>query len=264
MGRGAPTRTRWRRSTAATAAALERAGVVDAGAVRLARARRAASEPDAWGATPLFVYGFDDFTPLELDALETIAARCGADVKVSLPFEPGRDAFRATARIRQELLACGADELALEPVDDHYAEGSRGALHQLERRLFEAARRAGRSRRRDLLPQRRRRARRGRARGGARCSSCCARASEPGDVAVVFREPSALRVAARAGLRRLRDPVLDRPPRPVRPHGLGRGLLALIRCASLGGSADDLLAYLRTPGACACRAGGPARGRGTP
>jgi ATP-dependent helicase/DNAse subunit B len=35
---------------------------------------------------------------------------------------------------------------------------------------------------------------------------------------------------------------------PFGHTGLGRGLLALIRCAILDGSAEDLLAYLRTPG----------------
>jgi len=35
---------------------------------------------------------------------------------------------------------------------------------------------------------------------------------------------------------------------PLAHTGLGRGLLALLRCAVLGGSAQDLLAWLRTPG----------------
>ena len=35
---------------------------------------------------------------------------------------------------------------------------------------------------------------------------------------------------------------------PFAHTGVGRGLLALLRCALLEGSADDLLAYLRTPG----------------
>ena len=33
----------------------------------------------AWGSTAVFVYGFDDFTPLELDALETLARVVGAE-----------------------------------------------------------------------------------------------------------------------------------------------------------------------------------------
>ncbi len=35
---------------------------------------------------------------------------------------------------------------------------------------------------------------------------------------------------------------------PFAHTGVGRGLLALLRCALLEGTADDLLAYLRTPG----------------
>ena len=33
----------------------------------------------------------------------------------------------------------GAEELELAPLDDHYADESRAALHHLERRLFEDA-----------------------------------------------------------------------------------------------------------------------------
>ena len=112
----------------------------------------------------------------------------------------------------------GAEELELPPLDDHYADESRAALHHLERRLFEdeprgRGRRGGR-----LVPLRRRRARRGRAGRRRACSQLLRDGVEPGDVAVVFREPDALLVAARAGLRRLRDPVLDRPHAAVRPH----------------------------------------------
>ena len=86
----------------------------------------------------MFVYGFDDFTELELDALETLATRCGAYVCVSLPFEPGREAFRATAAVHARLSEIATDRIELAAVDDHYAPGSRAALHQVERGLFES------------------------------------------------------------------------------------------------------------------------------
>jgi ATP-dependent helicase/DNAse subunit B len=228
-------------------AGLDRAGVVDADVFAWRALDGLRSDPDAWGGTPLFVYGFDDFTPLELDALETIAGRCGADVSVSLPFEPGREAFRATARIRQELLALGTEELALEPVDVHYAEGSRAALHQLERRLFEEPA--------ELVDP-------GTAisfhsAGGERAEVELAAAgilellregTVPGDVAVVFRRPSSYASLLEQVFGAYGIPYsIDRRV-PFGHTAIGRGLLALIRCASLGGSADDLLAYLRTPG----------------
>ncbi len=203
--------------------------------------------PAAWGSTPLFVYGFDDFTLLELDALETIAARCGADVTVSLPFEPGREAFRATAGIRQELLARGAQEQVLPPVDEHYASGSRDALHHLERLLFEepgagvepgtaiSLHSAGGERAEVEL-------------AGVRVLGLLREGVRPGDLAVVFREPGRYASLLEQVFGAYGIPYsIDRSV-PFGHTGVGRGLLALIRCALLGGGAQDLLAYLRTPG----------------
>ncbi len=203
--------------------------------------------PEAWGATPLFVYGFDDFTPLELDALDTIAARCGADVTVSLPFEPGREAFRAVAGIRQELLARGAREEVLAPVDEHYAPESRDALHHLERLLFEepgegvdpgsaiSLHSAGGERAEVEL-------------AGARVLELLRDGVAPGDVAVVFREPGRYASLVEQVFGSYGIPYsIDRAV-PFGHTGIGRGLLALIRCAALAGNAQDLLAYLRTPG----------------
>ena len=204
-------------------------------------------KPEAWGGTPLFIYGFDDFTPLELDALETIAVRCGADVTVSLPFEPGREAFRAVAGIREELLARGAREQALAPVDEHYASESRDALHHLERLLFEepgtgvdpgsaiSLHSAGGERAEVEL-------------AGARVLELLRDGVPPGDVAVVFREPGRYASLVEQVFGSYGVPYsIDRAV-PFGHTGIGRGLLALIRCASLAGSAEDLLAYLRTPG----------------
>ena len=99
-------------------------------------------------------------------------------------------------------------------------------------------------------PLRRRRARRGRARG-----RLGPRPARGGNAGRRHRrrvpQPRALRVARRPGLRGIRHPVLARPPRAARPHSRsGRGLLALLRCAlpELGGTTDDLLTYLRSPG----------------
>ncbi|MBD0281497.1 MAG: PD-(D/E)XK nuclease family protein [Thermoleophilaceae bacterium] len=205
-------------------------------------------DPAAWGGTPLFVYGFDDFTPLELDALETVARRCGADVTVSLPFERGRLAFKAIARVRQELLARGAREIALPPLDDHYVEASRRALHHLERGLFEpgpvgrvdpdgaiAFHSAGGERAEVEL-------------AGARVLELLRDGVRPGELAVVFRDPGAQASLIEQVFGAYGIPyALDRWI-PLCHTGVGRGLLALVRSAILDGSADDLLAYLRTPG----------------
>src|SRR4051794_31678097 len=95
--------------------------------------------PDGFGRTPVFVYGFDDFTPIELDALETLATRVGVDVTVSLPYERGRPAFRAVAALFERLRALADRHVELPAISDWYEEGSRAALHHLERGLYEGA-----------------------------------------------------------------------------------------------------------------------------
>ena len=54
-------------------------------------------EPALWGATPVLMYGFDDFGVLQLDAIETLGAVVDARVTVSLTYEPGRTALASRA-----------------------------------------------------------------------------------------------------------------------------------------------------------------------
>jgi ATP-dependent helicase/DNAse subunit B len=227
---------------------LEAAGLTDREGFAWTALDALRAEPGGWGGTPLFAYGFDDFDPLQLDVLDTLADRCGADVVVSLPFEPGREAFRAVAGVHQALLAMGATEKRLPPLDDHYAPDSRAALHRVERGLFEGGgeavgageavsfHSAGGQRAEIEL-------------AGARLLELLRAGTEPGAIAVVLRRPD--RYAS------LLDQVfgaygipfsIDRSVR-LAHTGLGRGLLALVRCAVLpDAGAEDLLAWLRTPG----------------
>ena len=202
---------------------------------------------DAWGCTPVSIYGFDDFNGIQLDALETLS-RSGADVAVSLPFERGRLAFKAVSGVHQELLALGAAELELPPLDDHYADESRSALHHLERQLFEVEpaaqvdpgaaisfHSAGGERAEVEL-------------AAARVLQLLRDGVTPGDVAVVFRDPNRYSSLLEQVFGAYGIPYsIDRKIR-LGHTGLGRGLLALIRAAGPEGTADDLLAYLRTPG----------------
>ena len=204
--------------------------------------------PTAWGRKPVFVYGFDDFSGLQLDALETLSRHCDADVTVSLPYERGRLAFKAVSSVHQELLAIGAEELELPPLDDHYADESRPVLHHLERHLFEVEP-AGRIASGAAVSFH--------SAGGERAEVelAAARVLEllrdgvtPGDVAVVFRDPGRYSSLLEQVFGAYGIPYsIDRRLR-FGHTGLGRGLLALIRAAGPSGTADDLLAYLRTPG----------------
>jgi ATP-dependent helicase/DNAse subunit B len=205
-------------------------------------------DPIAWGRTPVFVYGFDDFDGLQLDALDTLANKCGVDVVVSLPVERGRAAFKAIAGVHQDLLDLGARETVLPPLDDHYAPESRTALHHVERSLFEDQAEpvdahpaiefhsaAGQRAEIELA--------------GARLLDLLREGVAPGDIAVVLRRPGDYASLLEQVFGAYDIPFsIDRSV-PLWHTGLGRGLLALVRCAvDPDAPAADLLAWLRTPG----------------
>ena len=228
---------------------LEQAGLADRELFAWRALDALAAEPQRWGTTPVFVYGFDDFTKLELDALETLAKSCGAEVTVSLPYEPGRFAFKAVAGTYERLSAIATSRIELEPVSDHYADDSRDALHGIERGLFEA------EAPRDLKAGP---AVRLHSAGGERAEIELAAAHilrllrnedmQAGDVAVVLRDPSRYASLIEQVFGAYGIPYsIDRAVK-LAHTGLGRGLLALVRCAVLDGGSEDLLAWLRAPG----------------
>jgi len=227
---------------------LEAAGLVDRELFSWRALDSLRRETRAWGGTPVFVYGFDDFTPLELDALETLARVVGAEVTVSLPYERGRVAFRAVAGVFEQLSSLAGDPPEeLPAVDEHYAPESRDALHHLERSLFgEGARR-----------RRPGQAVRLTAAGGERAEvelvaaqvlALLRAGTEPGDVAVVYRDPAHYASVVEQVFDAFGIPFSLERSLPLAHTALGRGALALLRCAALDGTDDDLLAYLRTAG----------------
>ncbi len=203
--------------------------------------------PLRFGRTPVFAYGFDDFTPIELDALEVLAERAEVDVVVSLPYERGRAAFKAVAPLFERLSERAGDVVEMPALDEHYADGSRGALHHLERGLYDGppakADAAGAVR---LL-----------AAGGERAEVelVAARVLEllrggipAGQVAIVYRDPGRYASVVEQVFGAYGIPYsLDRYV-GLGHTALGRGLLALLRCATKDGTAEDVFAYMRTPG----------------
>jgi ATP-dependent helicase/DNAse subunit B len=227
---------------------LDAARLVDPELFAWQALERLRHEPHRWGRTPVFVYGFDDFTELELEALEVLAQRSEADVVVSLPYERGRVAFKPLASTFERLRALAGERVEeLPALDDHYAAESRDALHALERGLFvDGAAQAPSTGPVRLL-----------AAGGARAEieliaaevlALLRDGTRPGDVAVVFRDPRRYAALASHVFDAYGIPHSVSRRVPLRHTALGRGLLALIRCARPGGTAADLLTYLRTPG----------------
>lgn len=233
------------------ARALERIDRVDAElfAWRALDALRA--RPGAWGTTPVFLYGFDDLTPLERDAVETLARVADAEVTVSLTYEAGRTAFAGrAATLVGELSQLAGEVTALPPDDSFFAPEARAALHHLERHLFEpsAPRMPAGDAVRLLVA------------GGERAELELVAAellrllheeAVPADsVAVVLRAPERSAPLLEQVLTAYGVPyTLARKVRFAHT-ALGGGLLALARCALHADTARpaDLLAYLRTPG----------------
>jgi ATP-dependent helicase/DNAse subunit B len=208
--------------------------------------------PGRWGGEPVLFYGFDELTALERDAVETLARVAGAEVTVSLTYEPGRRALTARAEAVEELRPLAERVLALPALDEHYEPRSRAALHHLERGLFEVEPAPGRI---DpgtavrLLEA-----------GGERAEAellaaevlALLRAAVPAEeIVIVYRSlaraaPVLERVFSDYGIAVAYDRSV-----PFGYTALGRGVLGLARCALLDeqrARAEDLLDYLRCPG----------------
>jgi ATP-dependent helicase/DNAse subunit B len=238
---------------------LERLGRVDAELYAWRALDELRAAPGRWGSTPVFFYGFDDLTPLERDAIETLAMISGAQVTVSLTYEPGRAALAARAEVVEELRALAERVIELPALETHYADSSNSpnahsSLHFLERHLFEGAV-GGASERIDpgdavrLLEA-----------GGERAEVELVAAEvlallragvAAEEIAVVYRSLE----ASAALIERVFDafgiPVSIEREIPFAHTPLGRGVLAMARCSLLAedqAGAAELLAYLRTPG----------------
>lgn len=206
--------------------------------------------PHNWATTPVFLYGFDDLTPIELDTVETLARQVDVAVTISLTYEPDRPALAARAAVVEELRELAQSVTQLPALDEYYATDSRAPLHHLERHLFEPDPPTIEPQQAMTLMEA----------GGERSEAELVAAEvlaalregiDPREIVVVCRTLQRSgevfeRALARAG-------VLGTSARVV-PLGhtpLGRALLGLTRYALLPGSrrnVDDLIAYLRHPG----------------
>lgn len=250
-----PRRARYAAELAALYAAyrrrLDRLGREDRAGHRAAALDALRRDPALWGADAVFVYGFDDLTAQQLDALD--ALRRATDVTVSLTFEPGRLAFAARTQVAHDLRAVADVVRELPPNAAHYAPASREALHHLERTLFEgndegalfATVPAGDAL--ELLEGGGERAELELVAGAVR--RLLREDGVPADeIAVVLRTVDDAAALVQQVFAAHDVPVaIDRRVAFGRVP-IGRALLGLLRAALLDGSAADLLAWLRAPG----------------
>jgi hypothetical protein len=223
---------------------LEALGVVDYDGQARAALDRLRADPGAWGGRPVFLYGFDDLTRAQLDAVETLMR--STDVCLALPYEPGRAALAGSAGTVELLKPLAREHVVLDARSEHYAPSARGALHHLERGLFEEpGARVPPNGAVRLLEA-----------GGERAEAELVGASvlelwRDGmafeDIAVLVRGREATELTAQV-LSDYGIPVAREPRTPFAATRLGAGLLAFARAALGVGTAQDVVRWLRTPG----------------
>jgi superfamily I DNA/RNA helicase len=220
-------------------------------------------KPALWGERPVLIYGFDDLTRLQLDAIETLGARVDAEVTVSLTYEPGRAAFAGRAGTFHALAPLAARHERLGARADHYAPGARAALSHLERSLFEplvsreqpgpALRLLEGADERSELEL-----------VAEQIAALLAAGMAPGEIAVVTRAPPATADLIEEVFSAAAIPYALRRRRRFADSAIGAALIGLLRClpaaaedgapgrgeggAAQPGGARHLLAWLRAPG----------------
>src|SRR4051812_49100597 len=194
---------------------------------------------------PLFFSGSDELLPTQLDLGEQLTRHTDTEVTVAVTYEPGRAATAGSASTVELLKPLAREHVALQPRSEHYAPGARNALHHLERSLFEPS--VG-----QVTPN-------GAVRlleaGGERAEAELVGASvlellrdgmAAEDVAVLVRGRPATELFAQV-FESYGIPVAYERRTPFAHTRLGTGVLAFAR-AALGGTANDVVTWLRTPG----------------
>jgi ATP-dependent helicase/DNAse subunit B len=219
----------------------DRAERSDAASLAAGVAPALRTRPADWGGRPVFLYGFDDLTRVQLELVAALAT--AAEVTVAVTYDD-RAALTARAGLLAQLTEeLGAGEVARLEHRADYAESP--LLAHLDSSLFEPEA--------DPCP----------VDDGLRLLECAgalgeaeaigveiarllaAGEAEPDEIVVVLRRPANGGELLGRVLRRLGIPVAVEAKLPLARTAVGRALIALCRAASPTGTPDDLLAHLR-------------------
>ncbi|HEU0249500.1 MAG TPA: PD-(D/E)XK nuclease family protein [Solirubrobacteraceae bacterium] len=204
-------------------------------------------KPALWGQQPVLIYGFDDLTELQFDAIETLGTVVDSELFVSLAYEPGRVAFAGRAAAFQRLEPLVSEHTQRQARPDYYAPGSRAALHHLERSLLEeSAERVVPGDAVGLLQGSSPRAEFELVAAEVRALLDAGVAADA--IAIVHRSPQRIAALLSEALSAKGVPHALRRRLAFADTAAGRGLLGALRCALGIGQLGDLLAWLRVPG----------------
>jgi ATP-dependent helicase/nuclease subunit B len=222
---------------------LDRLGLWDRDLERRRAAERVAGDLSAWDGRPVFAYGFEDLTGAEWALLEALAAR--SDVTVSLPYEPGREAFSSLGRTADDLASLADGQI--EELAPRSAEWAAPGLAYLERALFSASppepprltgelrffEGAGKRATLELV--------------GDEILALLRGGTAAEEIAIVCPSLDALRAPVETALSTLGIPFAIESPVRLGQTPFGRALLSMLRFAWLRGSRPELYGFLRTP-----------------
>jgi ATP-dependent helicase/DNAse subunit B len=222
---------------------LTRLGLWDGDLLRAHAVELLERDLDAWHGEPAFAYGFEDLTAAEWRLLQALAGR--AEVTVSLPYEPGREAFAAFRSTAEELAALAAGRV--EELAPAFADVAHPAIVHVERalfaegappappiegavRLFEGAGTRGAL---ELV--------------GQEILELVRTGTEPERIGIVCPSLERLRAPIETAFATLGIPHVVEAPLRLGQTAYGQALLSLLRFAWLAGGRRELFGYVRSP-----------------
>jgi len=225
---------------AAYASVRDGLGRVDSHGVAFEAIRLLREAGAFWRERPVFLYGFDDLTRNQLSMIGALSAV--TEVTVALSYERGNAALAARTALLESLRELGvASETETEPNPENTHSD---LLFHLER-SFGAAAPAGRPADGDLAILRSA-GQRGEAEAiGAEVAKLIAAGTEPGEIAVVLRDPSRRGPLLASVLEAYGVPAALEARLPAARTAVGGGLVALLEALFGSRRAADLLRYLR-------------------
>jgi ATP-dependent helicase/DNAse subunit B len=212
----------------------------------LAAAARSAlrARPEAWGARPVFLYGFDDLTVEQLELVRELSAL--TEVTMALPWEDRESLTLARGALFAQLR--DVDGVSTERLRAEPRFTGSSTLFELERRFGEPdggepiendggialLASAGELAEVEAV--------------GAEVARLLSDDVPAGQIAIVLRDPRSAGPLYQRVLTRFDIPVAVQADLAATRTTTGAGLIALLQAAVGRGRASDLLAYLRTPG----------------
>jgi ATP-dependent helicase/nuclease subunit B len=202
------------------------------------------ANPEAWGARPVFLYGFDDLTVEQLELVRELSGR--TQVTVALPWEDRQLLTLARGALFAQLR--DIEGASIERLDAEPGFTRSATLFELERRFGEAdpgaliendggvtlLASAGELAEVEAV--------------GAEVARLLSDGVPAGDIAIVLRDPRSAGPLYRRVFTRFGIPAAVQADLAATRTATGAGLIALLQAAVGRRRASDLLAYLRTPG----------------